>query len=249
MYYTQPATTLAPALIIYLIDASYSMNEPYGTMSRMDSVNRGLKEVIKAMLRRSIHNGVIQRRYKIAILAYTTEVIDVLDGIQDLSEIVRYGVPAIDTGGETDTAGAFKHVELLLQKHLIDYQSSPAPLVCHFTDALFNSIDPTPIARRIQALKVHDGPVLVENVYIADTMFKKPVEDWSQWEGVVHPRQLASDYARLLYRLSSPLPEIYRQNINDAGYHLKKNAAFFFSGEHMDFIRLAFAISSTAQLK
>ncbi|HLI70306.1 MAG TPA: vWA domain-containing protein [Ktedonobacteraceae bacterium] len=247
MEFTRPATVLTPALVVYLIDASHSMNEAYGTMTRMDVVNDALKEAMKAMVRRSVYNGVVQRRYKLAILAYTTKVVDVLGGIRDLPEVIKRGVPVISAGGETDTAGAFKAVEALLRQHLSEYQTSPAPLVCHFTDALLNSADPAPVVRRIQALRVQDGPVLVENVYIAEKVFRKPVEDWHQWRGVVKANQLSNDYARLLYRLSSPLPETYRQNINEAGYHLQKGAALFFSGTHMDFIRLALPISAATQ--
>lgn len=39
MLYTQPATSLTPALIIYLIDASHSMNDPCGSMTKIDLVN------------------------------------------------------------------------------------------------------------------------------------------------------------------------------------------------------------------
>ena len=83
-----------------------------------------------------MQDGVLQRRYKIAILAYNTQVVDVLDGIQDLREVVKNGAPVISAAGETDTAAAFKAVESLLKTHLNEYQDSPAPLVCHLTDAL-----------------------------------------------------------------------------------------------------------------
>ena len=43
MEYTRSATVPAPALIIYLIDASHSMNDFCETMTRMEIVNEGLK--------------------------------------------------------------------------------------------------------------------------------------------------------------------------------------------------------------
>ena len=249
MLYTQPATSLRPALVIYLIDASSSMNDSCGPMTKMDMVNKALREVLKDMVRHSMRDGVVQRRYKIAIFAYSTKVLDILDGIRDLPEVVRHGMPVISADGETDTAAGFSAVETLLKTHLMNFQANPAPLVCHLTDALITAGDPAPAVRRIQAMAVNDGPVLVENVYVADNMLRSPVQDWSQWGGVVKSRQLSNDYARFLFELSSPLPETYRQNMNNSGYHLQKGAALFFPGTHTELVRLAFAISTATQLK
>lgn len=249
MFYTQPATSLTPALVIYLIDASYSMNDPCSDTTKIDMVNKALHGIIKDMVRRSMRDGIVLRRYKIAIFAYSTSVVDVLDGICDLRDIVKYGVPSISAGGETDTTAGFAAIEKLLQEHLAKYQTSPAPLVCHLTDALITVSNPVPVVRRIQAMAVKDGPVLVENVYVAEKMLRSPVQDWSQWGGVIKPNQLTNDYAKFLFYLSSPLPETYRQNINNYGYHLQKGAALFFPGTHTELVRLAFAISTATQLK
>src|SRR5689334_18996665 len=249
MLYTQPATSLTPALIIYLIDASHSMNDPCGSLTKIGLVNKALRDVIKDMVRRSMRDGVVQRRYKIAIFAYSTTVVDVLGGIRDLPDLVREGTPTLTAGGETDTTAGFKAVETLLQNNLSKFQTSPAPLVCHLTDALFTESDPSPLIRRIQTMAVNDGPVLIENVYVADHMLRSAVSDWHAWGGVVKPNQLTNDYARLLFQLSSPLPETYRQNINNYGYRLQSGASLFFPGVHTDLVRLAFAVSSATQLK
>ncbi len=249
MSYTQPATSLQPALVIYLIDASYSMNDPCGTTTKIDMVNKAIREALKDMVRRSMRDGIVQRRYKIAIFAYNTEVLDVLDGICDLPDVVKHGAPVISADGETDTAAGFLAVETLLKVHLTKFQTHPAPLVCHLTDALITAGDPVPVVRRIQAMAVNDGPVLVENVYVADNMLRAPIQDWSEWGGVVQPRQLTSEYARFLFQLSSPVPETYRLNMNNSGYHLQKGAALFFPGTQTELMRLAFAISTATQLK
>ncbi|GHO72407.1 hypothetical protein KSD_01780 [Ktedonobacter sp. SOSP1-85] len=249
MFYTQPATFLTPALVVYLIDASYSMNDSCGATTKINIVNQALREAIKDMVRRSMRDGIVLPRYKIAIIAYSTEVVDVLDGICDLPDLVKHGIPVISADGETDTAAGFTAVETLLQKHLANLQTSPAPIVCHLTDALITMSSPVPVVRRIQAMAVEDGPVLVENVYVADNMLRSPVEDWSQWPGVSKPKQLTNEYARFLLQLSSPLPETYRQNINNYGYSMQPGAALFFPGTHTELVRLAFAISTATQLK
>lgn len=201
------------------------------------------------MVRRSMRDGVVQRRYKVVILAYSTEVIDVLGGIRDLPDLVREGMPVLSAGGETDTSAGFAAVETLLQQNIANFQACPAPLVCHLTDALFTESDPSNLIRRIQTMTVNDGPVLIENVYVADKMLRSSVADWHNWGGVIKPSQVTNDYARLLFHLSSPLPETYRQNINNYGYRLQSGATLFFPGVHTDLVRMAFAVSSATQLK
>ena len=249
MFYTQAATSLAPAHVIYLIDASYSMNDSCGRTTKIDMVNKALREAVQDMVRRSMSNGVIQPRYKVAIFAYSTKVLDLLDGFCDLADLVKHGLPMISADGDTDTEAGFSAVETLLQMRLPECQASPAPLVCHLTDALITTGDPVSVVQRIQAMAVDDGPVLVENVYVADQMLRSPVVNWKQWPGVLKPKQLKGSYARFLCQLSSPLPDSYRQNINNYGYHLQKGSALFFPGAQTELVRLAFAVSTATQLK
>src|SRR5690348_14806825 len=84
MNYTQLATTLTPALVIYLVDVSDSMNYASGTTTKIESVNAALRDSIKNMVRRSMQYGVPQERYQVAILAYSTRVVNVLNGICSL---------------------------------------------------------------------------------------------------------------------------------------------------------------------
>lgn len=247
--HTQPATGLTPALIVYLIDASDSMNQLCGKLTKIEVVNAALRKVIRAMVGRSLRDGVLQSRYQIAIFAYGTKVVPVTTGIHNLADFMSSGIPGFDASGKTDTAGGFEAVEQLLQACLAEYQRSPAPLVCHLTDGGFTTSDPAPVIRRIQAMQVNDGPVLVENIYVAEGMLRKPVPTWKEWPGVLRERDVNDDYARYLYSLSSPLPETYRRNINNYGYHLQPGTRLFFPGFDSDLVQLAFAISAATELK
>lgn len=252
--YTQPATRLTPALVIYLIDASDSMNEPCGPTlptTKIELVNQALREAIKGLVLHSMRDNKVQPRYHIAMFAYSTTVLDILHGIRTLPDLMGAGGPPdLSAGGyTTDTAAGFTMVEHILQKHLRVYQHCPAPLVCHLTDALCTTQDPSPIVQRIRAMSVDDGSVLVENVLIVEEMLRKPPRNWQQWSGVLKEKDLTDEYAKRLYALSSSLPESYRQNINkSANYRLQKGAALFFPGIHSELIRLALAASSATQL-
>jgi hypothetical protein len=225
------------------------MNMPCGSTTKIELVNKVLRETIQEMVRRSMRDGIVQPHYKIALFAYNTKVEDMLGGICDLPDLIKHGVPAISADGETDTTAGFMAVETLLQNHLRKFEDAPAPLVCHLTDGLITGSNPASVVKRIKAMAVNDGPVLVENVYVADKMLRSSVPDWSQWPGVFKPKQLTNAYAKFLFHLSSPLPESYRQNINNYGYGLRKEATFFFPGTQTGLVRLAFPISTVAQLK
>lgn len=250
--YVQPSTRLTPALVIYLIDASASMNDLCGpTLTKMALVNDALREGIKGMVLRSMRDNKVQPRYHIAMFAYSTKVLDLLDGIRGLPDLMRVGgPPELQAGGNvTDTAAGFSQVERLLQQHLANYKSCPAPLVCHLTDALRTTQDPSSIVQRIRGMRVDDGAVLVENVLMAEKVLHKQVRDWQKWGGVSKARHLTDEYAKLLFALSSPLPETYRQNMNkSAGYQLQKDARLFFPGTQSELVKLAVAASSATQV-
>ena len=249
--YTQPATRLTPALVIYLVDASSSMNDPCGPTTKMALVNAALKEAVKGMILRSMRDIKVQPRYHLAMFAYSNKVINVFNGIQPLPEVMRVGGPPELSAGDdaTDTATAFVAVEQFLQRHLHSYQHCPAPLICHLTDALLTTHDPTPAVQRIRAMHVDDGPVLVENILMAEQILRKPVKNWYAWHGVRKATELKDEFAQRLFMLSSPLPETYRQTINTtAGYRLQKGAALFFPGTQAELVRLALAASSATQI-
>lgn len=247
--YTQPATTLTPALVVYLIDASDSMNEPCGDTTKIGMVNRLLAASLRDMARRCMRGGVLRPRYKVAILAYSRQITDVLQGVRDLPALAQVGAPEIIASGVTDMVAGFNAVERLLDSQLSEFQESPAPLICHLTDAGFTTQDPTAIIGRIQKMRVNDGPALIEHVYVADHLLRRPVRDWTNWEGAHKRDELHNPYARFLFSLASPLPETYRQSINDYGYHLEPDAKFFFPGDQADLMRLAFVASSATQMK
>lgn len=249
MPYTQAASTLTPALIIYLIDVSDSMNGTCGNTVKLDLVHATLQATLKDMVRRSMRNGQVLARYHLAMIAYHHEAVDMLGGIQPLPAVLARGLPKLKATDISDTAAGFAAAEILLHENLVTYDLSPAPLVCHLTDGMFTTTDPVTVVRRIQRMKVQDGPVLVENIYIAEGSLKKEPANWSEWQGVQRSQDLNDDYARYLHSISSLMPETYRNNINAYGYTLKPGSAMFFPGTSAELVRLAFAVSAATQFK
>lgn len=132
--YEIQATSRTPALIIYLLDVSASMNQPLGERRRIDVVSDALEAAVRTMVYRSTKGSRISPRYRVAMLAYSHHVYDLLDGIKPVNHVAKLGIPELSPMRTTETAKAFVQVEKLLQSELASLQECPAPLICHMTD-------------------------------------------------------------------------------------------------------------------
>jgi uncharacterized protein YegL len=241
MSYQIPATSKTPALIIYLLDVSASMQQACGGKSRVDVVTDALQKIAVKMVQRSTKGTVVSPRYRVAMIAYSSQVIDLLGGVKTIDELAKMGVPKLTTLDMTDTAAAFAEAERLLKAELPNLQDCPAPLVCHMTDGEYNGADPKPIAERIMSMSVSDGNVLIENIYVTTTGLS--IADVNTWPGISSESALPDPYSQTLFQMSSPIPEGYRSVMREFGYQLESGARMFFPGDERDLVELGFAMS------
>lgn len=240
--YSVPATSDTPALVIYLLDVSGSMEEDCGGgKSKIEVVHESLKKVSVRMVQRATRGKIVAPRYRIAMLAYSSFVVDLLGGIKTIEEVAKGGVPQFSVLDTTDTALAFSEAEKLLRSELPKLQDCPAPLICHMTDGQFTGADPSPVVRRILAMSVPDGNVLVENIHISPSGLE--VTDVKGWSGVTRKEMLQDSYSKTLCDMSSPLPASYRNVIREFGYNLAADARMFFPGNQPELVELGFAMS------
>jgi hypothetical protein len=238
------ATSRTPHLIIYVLDVSASMSQAMGEKTRVNIVELSLMSAIRQMIFRSTKGARVTPRYRIAMYAYSDEVIDLLSGIKTVDEVAQMGVPEFTTMRATDTAKAFLQVEKLLLQEIPNNQNSPAPLVCHITDGEYTGDDPIPVIRRIMNMTVPDGSVLVENIFISDDMLIAPISSSRKWSGIRSKSELRSLYAKTLFDVSSIIPENYRLMMNEDGYDIAPNARMLFPGSHPEFIEMGFVMSA-----
>jgi hypothetical protein len=249
MPYETLATQATPALVIYLLDMSVSMNdavnedEPLTSESKSELVTRTLTRAIREMVRRSTRGTQPLARYRVAAFAYNHEIHDVFGGARPITEIAQIGVPVMNAAGTTDTAAAFEHAEQLLISMHAELRKCPAPLICHFTDGAYTDKTPLPIAERIQQMTFPDGSVLIENIFFDHGALAKPVPDWYTWPGIHSKEDLASTYAYDLYEMSSPIPESYLRLFTERGYAMKPGARLFFPGDSSEMVEAAFTMS------
>lgn len=247
--YSILATSKTPAVIIYLLDVSASMEQMLGDRRRIDVVTSALNAALRQMVFRSTRGTRVLPRYRIAMLAYSNHVYDLLDGIKGIDHVAGLGVPDLSTQQSTDTARAFATVEKLLLAELPNLADGPAPLVCHLTDGEYMGDDPEPIVKRIMKLRVPDGNVLVENIFISDRLISEPLANPRQWRGIVPQTRFESDYANKLRAISSALPVGYRIMMREMGYQLDDNALMMLPGTSAELVELGFVMSTSTPVR
>jgi Mg-chelatase subunit ChlD len=242
--YETLATSRTPHLIIYVLDVSASMSQAMGEKTRVNIVELSLKSAIRQMVFRSTKGTRISPRYRIAMYAYSDRVYDILDGVKTVDEVAKLGIPILDTMRTTDTARAFLQVEKLLQREIPNNQNNPTPLVCHITDGEYTGDNPIPIIRRIMDMEVPDGNILVENIFISDDMLVTPIESPRRWSGIRSRSELKRAYAKVLFDVSSTIPESYWLMMKKNGYDIAPNARMLFPGSPPEFIEMGFVMSA-----
>jgi hypothetical protein len=244
MSYTILATSKTPALIIYVLDVSASMQQPLGGKRRIDVVTDALGAALRQMVFRSTKGTRVAPRYRIAMFAYSDQVFDLLDGVKTVEQVASRGVPQLSTMRTTDSARAFAQIEKLLKDELPNLNDCPAPLVCHMTDGEYTGADPEPIVRRIKSMQTPDGNVLVENIFISDQILPEAITDPGHWPGITNTSPLASDYAKKLRAISSPLPEGYRVMMLESGYQVSSDAVMMLPGSSPELVEMGFVMST-----
>lgn len=245
--YTREASSDAPQLVIYVVDVSESMALPIGDRRRIDVVTATLMAAIRQMVSRSLKGSKIAPRYRVALFAYNDRAHDVFGGVVPVGDVASRGVPTFRPTGVTNTSRALGEVEELLKRELERLSpEAPAPLVCHVTDSKYVGRDPTKAAERIRGLRVRDGNVLLENVFISDRVLKTRVADPRRWAGVTRSTKLVDPYADCLRDMSSELPESYLRGLTQNGYSLTRGALMMLPGETPELVGLALQMSAAS---
>jgi len=246
MSYSVVATGKTPALIIYLLDVSGSMQDVLDGSPKIEHVNQAIEKVLVRMVQRSSKGEIISPRYRLAMVAYRDTHIDILGGIKTIGEVAQLGKPTLSANATTDTAAAFAYARDLLKKELATLNGPPphpAPMICHLTDGVFTGSDPEPIAQEIMQMATDDGHVLIENIYVGPNLTVQPITDVENWPGLRDASEVNDQYAKKLFNMSSPLPDSYANVINEMGYELKPGSKMLIPSANKELIELAFAMS------
>jgi len=246
--YITMATTRTPALIVYLVDISSSMEGRVDGVPKIQIVNETIKKMLTRMVARSTRGETIQPRYRLAMACYGDAIYDLLDGVQPIDVVARKGTPQFSAGGTTNTAAAFEWAKSLLSVQLPLLENAPAPLVCHLTDGESTGADPADIAIDIMKMRNRDGNVLVENIFVGTGLARNSI-DFQNWRGFMSESEIGGEYHfRQLYRMSSALPRPYASILNEYGYQLQPGSRMLIPAESRDLVELGFAVSEATPM-
>lgn len=260
MAYSAEISRGKPACFIFLLDQSGSMSDPFGSEQMLrkadfvaDVVNRTLHDLVI----RCTRTEEIRNYYNVSVIGYGANVGPAFSGtlsgkthvpIADVAECparvddrtkkvpdgagglaeqrVRFPIwiDPIANGG-TPMCQAFGLVSQLLDRWLSEHLDGFPPTILHLTDGESTDGDPTSVGQEILNRATLDGSVLLFNCHVSSRHASKieyPAAD----------SQLPDDFARSLFKISSPLPEPFRR----AGHELGLNTAdgsrgFVFNGD------------------
>ena len=257
MNYANSATGKTPAHIIYVLDASGSMEAvmPGTNKRKIDFISDILEEVAYQIYLRSKRGKVISERYRIALIAYGNNVTNVTNGDfisvkEFLQSIPEFGNLERAT---TNTVEAMKNTRNLLKKIIKNIENNyPPPIVCHLTDGEYTKDygNPSDLMKEIMNMETPDGNVLLENIYLGDNILSKPISNTAEWAGISDTQELNDPYSRFLHEHSSVWPDRYAKYFNkEYKFNLKSNTRMFFPAENIDSIKMAFTASTATPRK
>lgn len=242
-----------PATLIYLVDISGSMKAPMGNTKRIDVAKDAIQTAYTQMIARSLRQGKIHPRYRVGMIAYSSNLYDVygeLGSIVTIDKLKDEGVPPITPQDTTDMAKAFRYAYKLLSEDIKEWSQQwldgcPPPMVINLTDCEFSEETPDPVefAVKLQEISVPDGNVLVENIFITDEI-KLSNDDVRNWKGYRFNESTGDPYGDKLLAMSSSIPPSYAQIMNEqAGLNIKEGTAMMFPGISKEFIKTGFTMS------
>jgi hypothetical protein len=137
---------------------------------------------------------------------------------------------AVANGG-TPMCQAMGRAQSILSRWVTEQPTSFPPIVINITDGQATDGDPAAAASALKDLKTEDGQVLLFNIHVSSTP-SSPIEFPSNESG------LPDDYARLLFRMSSPLPDYMKVIAGEEGFPIGDSPrGFVFNGDMVSVIR------------
>jgi uncharacterized protein YegL len=250
--YQNVASGISPGTIVFLIDASKTMNRPMpgSHKTQIEMANDLLREIIQAIVQVSLKGGKASDRYHLGIIAYSDKPYVCTNGIVSIREVTK--LPSVTTIERTNTKEAFILARDLIINEINQWDDvkrkySPPPMIIHLTDGIYTEGygDPKPIVEEIKSIQVMDGNVLVENVLISPYLSVK-ADDYGSWMGYLPDDDLGDPYGNELLSMSSEIPENYRKALRektDGKVSLVKGSKMMFPGSSEKFVKQAFVMA------
>lgn len=257
MPYNAEISRANPSCFLFLVDQSLSMKEPFGVSDNGLTKSNGVADAVNTLLQNLVSKCTksdgIRDYYFVGVIGYGGNGVGPAFGGQlarkDLVAISLVGnYPArveqkvkqvtdprgnlVDrrfnspiwfepvAGGGTPMCAALKKAAEILKPWLLQHPYCFPPLVINISDGESSDGMPTQAARDLTSLTSSDGGVLLFNLHLSS---------FSQ-KAIVYPDkedELEDEYAKDLFRISSPLTSYMRKVLSDEGYRITDNSRGF----------------------
>ncbi len=257
-----------PSCFLFLVDRSASMadgivgpdgQEVQKAIAVADAVNR----LLDSLGQRCVKGNEIYDYFDVGAIGYSNEAVSLFEGvlagraIAPISDVYenparlerRVQHIADGMGGTVEVANDFPvwfapaaeggtamcaALDLagrLLTQWVTEHPYSYPPTVINITDGEATDGDPTEAAHYLRSLHTLDGAALLYNVHISADSPRSIAFPQT-------PEDLDDPYARLMFELSSPLPEPARLAAEKEGYRVGPQArAFMFNADPVKLIQ------------
>jgi hypothetical protein len=266
MAFTAEISRTNPTCLLFLIDQSSSMDGPFGGQpgkKKSEGVADAINRLLQNLVLKCAKAEGIRDYFHVGVIGYGREVKPVLCGsnlerpLLPISAIA--GAPLrveqrkrlVDDGsgglveqtfrfpvwfeptsdGATPMNGAFVAAKSVISAFLNDHPKCYPPLALNLTDGQPTDSNPLAVAEQLKNLSSADGDVMLFNAHLSSSA-NSPLGFPSSEAG------LPDVFARLLYRMSSILPEKMIDAAREEGYTLKPEPrGFVFNADLVSVIR------------
>jgi hypothetical protein len=267
MPYTAEISRSNPSCFLFLIDQSASMSDPFGvgesTKKKADGVADAINKLLQNLVIKCAKEEGVRDYYNVGVIGYGQRVSSAFVGtlagrdlvpISDIAnqparieertkklddgagglvdQMIKFPIwfDAVANGG-TPMCAALGRAQNILSTWMAQHHNSFPPIVVNITDGESTDGDPSDAANAIKNLQSSDGNVLLFNLHLSSSG-ASPVEYPGGEEG------LADQFARLLFNMSSPLPDYMRGIALQEGFAVSEGArGFVFNADIVSVIR------------
>jgi len=244
-----------PTCFLFLIDQSGSMSQPFGGESgkrKSDGVADAMNRLLQTLVFRTAKGEVILDRYHVGVIGYRDHAQGALAGLPAqqllvrISEIANHPVRIeqrtkkvedgagglVDqtfqfpvwfeatAGGRTAMCEALDLAQQAVGRFIGEHPDCFPPIVVNITDGEATDGDAEAAASRLKAIASSDGNLLLFNAHLSSRS-EQPIQFPNS------ESQLPDLYARLLFRLSSPLPPGMWKQAKTSGLPVAEGARGF----------------------
>jgi len=267
MPYTAEISRSNPSMFVILLDQSGSMEDPFGQgggRRKADGVADALNRLLQNLSIKCAKSEGIRDYYHVAVLGYGEHGVrsafsGALAGkeLVTISEIannpahIEDRVKRVDDGaggileqkvrfpvwveplykGGTPLCGALRQARRIIADWLPKHKACFPPIVINISDGESTDGDPEPMAENLHTMSSEDGQILLFNLHISSSNHA-PIEFPDE------RTELPDDHAKLLFRMSSVLPDYMWMMVQQEGIIVNDNPrGFVFNADLVSVIR------------